>query len=84
MISSSLQYIGLFGNSRGATIKNVMLGSSCSGVSYYSGNQSYLQARELVVIPISTPVLALTVPANSEIDALELRLTRKAIGKEKD
>ena len=37
-MTSSLQYVGLFGCSRGLTIKNVILDSSCSIASSYSGH----------------------------------------------
>ena len=37
-IKSSSQYVGLFGYSKGATIRNVVLDSSCSVVSSYSGS----------------------------------------------
>ena len=40
VIDSSLQYVGLFGFLKGATIRNVVLDSSCSVVCYYSGSDS--------------------------------------------
>ena len=36
-MNSSLKHVGLFGYSSGAMIKNVVLGSSCTVVSSYSG-----------------------------------------------
>ena len=38
MNSSSSQYVGLFGYTAGATIRNVVLDDSCSVVSSYSGS----------------------------------------------
>ena len=44
MNSSSSQYVGLFGYSKDATIRNVVLDSSCSVVSSYSGSNFYIVA----------------------------------------
>ena len=47
-LSSSLGHVGLFGYSKGATIKNVVLGSSCSILSTYSPDNPGIDVGSIV------------------------------------